>query len=136
MERNKGSRVYNQLSLIPYPKHVHFAFLTLTVKYWGSRRHMPLNKTIIVTLEIVALNYPCPIIRLRTVSHSNSRDPGLESHRGNYYCCDVTSKNQYVSRQTMGLGHPKWPGATVDVFLNFGGGRYQTHWQHPARAHH
>jgi hypothetical protein len=28
---------------------VHFASLTLTAKYWGSGRHMPLNKTITIT---------------------------------------------------------------------------------------
>jgi hypothetical protein len=44
-----GSRVCSLLSLISYPKHVHFASLTLTSKYWGSGQHMPLSKTITIT---------------------------------------------------------------------------------------
>jgi hypothetical protein len=41
--------VYDQLSLVPYPKHVHFASLMLTAKYWGFERIMPLRKTITIT---------------------------------------------------------------------------------------
>jgi hypothetical protein len=43
---NGGFRVYNLLSLVSYPKRVHVTSLMLTAKYWGSRRHMPLSKTI------------------------------------------------------------------------------------------
>jgi hypothetical protein len=32
-----------------YPKHVYFASWTLTVEYWGSEWHMPLNKGITIT---------------------------------------------------------------------------------------
>jgi hypothetical protein len=45
----EGSRVCNLLSLILYPKHVYFASWTLTVEYWGSEWHMPLNKGITIT---------------------------------------------------------------------------------------
>jgi hypothetical protein len=44
-----GSRVYDQLSLVLYPKHVHFASLMLTTKYWGFGQKMPLRKTITIT---------------------------------------------------------------------------------------
>jgi hypothetical protein len=44
-----GSRVCSLLSLVPYPIRVHFASLTLTAKYWGSGRCMPLIKTITIT---------------------------------------------------------------------------------------
>jgi hypothetical protein len=30
-----GSIVCSLLSLVPYPKYVHFASLTLTAEYWG-----------------------------------------------------------------------------------------------------
>jgi hypothetical protein len=33
---NGGSRVYNLLSLVMYPKCVYFASLTLTSEYWGG----------------------------------------------------------------------------------------------------
>jgi hypothetical protein len=46
---NGGSRVCSLLSLILYPKHVYFASLMLTAEYWGSGRHMPLNKVITIT---------------------------------------------------------------------------------------
>jgi hypothetical protein len=37
------------LSLVLYPKHVYFASLTLTAKYWGFGWSMPLNKAINIT---------------------------------------------------------------------------------------
>jgi hypothetical protein len=46
---NGGSKVCSLLSLVLYPKHVYFASLTLTTEYWGSGRHMPLNKTITIS---------------------------------------------------------------------------------------
>jgi hypothetical protein len=46
---NGRSRVCSLLSLVPYPKRVHFASITLTAKYWGSRGRMLLSKTIIIT---------------------------------------------------------------------------------------
>jgi hypothetical protein len=46
---NGRSRVCSLLSLIFYPKNVYFASLTLTAKYWGSGRCMPLNKAITIT---------------------------------------------------------------------------------------
>jgi hypothetical protein len=44
-----GSRVNGRLSLVPYSRCMHFDSLTLTVKYWGSGRQMPLSKTITIT---------------------------------------------------------------------------------------
>jgi hypothetical protein len=32
---NGGSKVCSLLSLVPYPKRVHFAFLKLSTEYWG-----------------------------------------------------------------------------------------------------
>jgi hypothetical protein len=46
---NVGFRVCNLLSLVLYPKRVYFTSLTLTTKYWGSGRRMPLNKAITIT---------------------------------------------------------------------------------------
>jgi phosphate starvation-inducible membrane PsiE len=44
-----GSSVCSLLSLDLYPKHVYFVSLTLIAEYWGSGRHMPLNKAITIT---------------------------------------------------------------------------------------
>jgi hypothetical protein len=44
----EGSRVCSLLSLVLYPKRVYFASLMLTIGYWGSERHMTLNKAIII----------------------------------------------------------------------------------------
>jgi hypothetical protein len=49
MRGGGGSGVCNLLSLIPYPKRVHFASLTLAAEYWGSGWHIPLNKAITTT---------------------------------------------------------------------------------------
>jgi hypothetical protein len=46
---NGGSRVCNLLSLVLHPKHMYFASMTLTTKYWGSGWHVPLNKAITIT---------------------------------------------------------------------------------------
>jgi hypothetical protein len=46
---NGGSIVYNQLSLVMYPKRVYFASLMLTIEYWGSGCRIPLNKDITIT---------------------------------------------------------------------------------------
>ena len=43
------SIVCSLLSLVSYPKYVHFASVTLTAKYWWSGRRMPLSKTITIT---------------------------------------------------------------------------------------
>jgi hypothetical protein len=40
--------VCSMLSLVLYPKRVHYASLTLAAKYWGSGRRMPLSKTITI----------------------------------------------------------------------------------------
>jgi hypothetical protein len=37
----RGSRVSCLLSLVPYPKHVHFASLALVAKYWGPNGTCP-----------------------------------------------------------------------------------------------
>jgi hypothetical protein len=44
-----GFIVCSLLSLVLYPKHVYFAFLTLMTEYWRSGRRMPLNKAITIT---------------------------------------------------------------------------------------
>jgi hypothetical protein len=36
-----GSKVCSLLSLVLYPKRVHFASLTLDARYWGSGWNMP-----------------------------------------------------------------------------------------------
>jgi hypothetical protein len=41
--------VCNLLSLVPYPKRVHFTSLTLIAKYWWPRRCIPLNKITTIT---------------------------------------------------------------------------------------
>jgi hypothetical protein len=58
----RGSRVSNLLSLVLYPKRVHFASLMLPVRYWRPRRSTPLTKGIIISPECVALNYPHPVM--------------------------------------------------------------------------
>jgi hypothetical protein len=72
--------VRSLLSLVLYPKHVQFTSLRLPVKYWGPRRSAPLTKGIIINPERIALNYPSPVIRRRTISHSRAGNPGLEPH--------------------------------------------------------
>jgi hypothetical protein len=47
-EGGGGFRVCSLLSLVMYLKCVYFASLTLTVEYWESGRHMPLNKVITI----------------------------------------------------------------------------------------
>jgi hypothetical protein len=46
---NGGSKVCSLLSMVTYPKCVHFTSLTLAAEYEGSERHMPPNKTITIT---------------------------------------------------------------------------------------
>jgi hypothetical protein len=46
---NRGSRVCSLLSLVLYPMCVYFAPLMMIAEYWGSGRHMPLNKSITIT---------------------------------------------------------------------------------------
>jgi hypothetical protein len=41
--------VCSLLSLVLYPKRVHFASLAVAAEYWGFGRHMPPNKTITIT---------------------------------------------------------------------------------------
>jgi hypothetical protein len=49
MLMGEGSKVCSLLSLVPYPKRVYFASLTLATEYWGSGWHMPPDKTITIT---------------------------------------------------------------------------------------
>jgi hypothetical protein len=44
-----GSKVCSLLSLVPYPKRVHFDFLKLSTEYWGSGRCTTLSRSITVT---------------------------------------------------------------------------------------
>jgi hypothetical protein len=46
---NGGSKVCSLLSMVMYPKCVHFASLMLAAGYEGFGRHMPPNKTITIT---------------------------------------------------------------------------------------
>jgi hypothetical protein len=46
---NRGSRVCSILSLVLYPKRVHYAFLTLPAKYWGPRWCTTLRRSITIT---------------------------------------------------------------------------------------
>jgi hypothetical protein len=48
-----GSKVCSILSLVMYPKHVHFASLTLMAKYWGPERWAPLNNGIIIAQKVL-----------------------------------------------------------------------------------
>jgi hypothetical protein len=59
---NGGSRVYNLLSLVMYPKCVYFASLTLTSEYWGGVRtaHAP-EQGHNHNLDNVALNNACSV---------------------------------------------------------------------------
>jgi hypothetical protein len=41
--------VRSLLSLVPYPKRVHFAFLKLSAEYWRSGRHTTLSRSITIT---------------------------------------------------------------------------------------
>jgi hypothetical protein len=41
--------VCSLISLVPYPKHVRFASLTLLAESWGPGGHMPLNKVVTIT---------------------------------------------------------------------------------------
>jgi hypothetical protein len=47
-----GSRVCSLLSLVSYPKDVHFASLTLAAKYYWPRRCAPQTKGITVTRTV------------------------------------------------------------------------------------
>jgi hypothetical protein len=77
--------VWSLLSLILYPMCVHFTSLMLDAEYWGP------NGTCLKhghnhSLDRAALNYPCPVTRLRVVSHSGTkcRESGTREH--NYFC--------------------------------------------------
>jgi hypothetical protein len=69
------------LSLVMYPKRAHFASRTLSTKYWGARMAHPPEQVQNHNLDSVAVNYPCPISRLRVVSHNRTkhREVGLVS---------------------------------------------------------
>jgi hypothetical protein len=76
--------VCNLLSLIMYPKRVYFASLMPTAEYWGSGPHAP-KQGHNHNLDIIALNYPCPVSWLRVVSHNRTkcRENGTEEQ--NYF---------------------------------------------------
>jgi hypothetical protein len=48
--------VHNLLSVVLYPKHVHFASMMLLASYWRPRRRAPLTKGLIIPPESVAPN--------------------------------------------------------------------------------
>jgi hypothetical protein len=60
------------LSLVLYPKHAHSASQMLPADYWGPRQHTPLEQAYNHNLDSVTLNYPCPVSRLRIVSHNRT----------------------------------------------------------------
>jgi hypothetical protein len=46
---NGGSKVCNLLSLVLYPKCVHFASLKLSAEYWGSGQRTTVSTSITIT---------------------------------------------------------------------------------------
>jgi hypothetical protein len=46
---NGESKVCSLLSMVPYLKHVHFAYLKLSAEYWGSGRRTTLGRSITIT---------------------------------------------------------------------------------------
>jgi hypothetical protein len=89
--------VCSLLNLITYPKSVHFTSLTLSAEYWGSRQHMPPEQDHNHNLESVALNYPCPVRRLRIVRHNKARHRENEIREQSYFylCCLCRSQHTF-----------------------------------------
>jgi hypothetical protein len=46
---NEGFKVCSLLSLVLYPKRVHFASLKMSAEYWGSGRRTTLRRSITIT---------------------------------------------------------------------------------------
>jgi hypothetical protein len=77
--------VYSLLSLISYPKHVHFASLTLSQLSTRARTTHATEQAHHHNLDSVALNYPCPVSRLRVVSHNKTKCRENGTHEQNYF---------------------------------------------------
>jgi hypothetical protein len=61
-----GSRVCNLLSLVWYPKRVHFASLMLLAKHWGPKRRAPLPKGFITPQKVShRITHACPMTKDR-----------------------------------------------------------------------
>jgi hypothetical protein len=81
--------------VVPYPKHVHFASLTLVAKYWGVQMTHAPKQDHNNNLDSVALNYPCHVSRPRIVRHNRAkhRENGIHERSYFYLCCLYKSQH-------------------------------------------
>jgi hypothetical protein len=80
-----GSRVCILLNLVLYPKRVDFASLTFITEYWASGWSMPPEPDHNYNLDSITLNDPCPVSRLRVVSHNKIKCRENENCEQNYF---------------------------------------------------
>jgi hypothetical protein len=123
---NGGSRVYSLLSLVSYPKHVHFNFLTMDAEYWGVRMTHTPKQDHNNNLDSVTLNYLCPVSRPRIVRHNRAKrgENGIHE-RGYFYLCCLYRSQHMLGQQTES-GPPKGArGPAIDV-SELSGGRSRT----------
>jgi hypothetical protein len=113
-----GVRVYNLLSLVPYPPHVHFASLTLSQLSTRARiAHAPEQGHNHI-LDSIALNYPCLINQLRVVSHNRTKYRENGTHEQNYFL-PIMSMSVYNTPLGSRMGTASRPSST---FLRVDGG--------------
>jgi hypothetical protein len=110
--------VCSLLSLISYPKRVHFASLTLATKYWGVRTtHAPeQDHNHNHNLDIVALNYPCPVSRQRIVRHNGTKHRKNETHERSYFYLCYPCWSHHTCGSCMETGPPSAPGGSTSTF--------------------
>jgi hypothetical protein len=99
--------VYNLLSMILYPKRVHFVSLMLSHLSTGGRiAHAP-EQGHNHNLDSVALNYPCPVGQLRVVRHNKTKCRENEIREQNY-CLSIMPMQVYNTSlgSRMGTGPP------------------------------
>jgi hypothetical protein len=108
--------VCSLLSLIPYPKRVHFASLTLATKYWGVRTTHAPEQDHNHNLDIVALNYTCPVSPQRIVRHNGTKHRKNETHERSYFYLCYPCWSHHTCGSWMETGPPRAPGGSMSTF--------------------
>jgi hypothetical protein len=130
--------VCSLLSRVPYPKRVHFASLTLIQLSIGSpsgHNHLAPEQDHNHNLDSVALNYPCPVIRLWIVRHNGTKCRENETREWSYLylCCSCRPHHTFES--WFESEPPRGSRPTIDV-SDIGGRRSWTPDSASQGAHH
>jgi hypothetical protein len=118
--------VYSLLSLVPYPKRVHFASLTLSQLSTGGPDSTCPEQVHNHNLDSVALNYPCPVSPFRVMSRNRTKCRENGTHEQNYFLSIMpmqvynTPLGSWIGTDPPYGGLPRGPQST---FLSVDGGR-------------